>query len=116
MNKHKVIQAICDCRRRHRGRVDVDGILRALGRKVNSGERDRMVRMLREDYKDYVDNVEQDGSMRVKKSALIENEQEEQRHKHRVELVWKTIIVAVIVILAVLGCLLSFTWGKKLFG
>jgi len=116
MNKHKVIHAICDCRKQHRGRVDVDCILHALGRQINRDERERMVKTLREDYKDYVDNVKRDGSMRVKKRALKENEQQEQKHKRQVELVWKTILVAIIVILAVLGGLLSFAWGRKLFG
>jgi len=116
MNKHKVIQAICDCSKQRHGRVDVDGILRALGRPVNRDERERMVKTLREDYKGYVDNVKRDGSMKVKRRALMENEQQEQRHKRRAELVWKTILVVIIVILGVLGGLLSFTWGKKLFG
>ena len=116
MNKHKVIQAMCDCRRQGHGRVDVDGILRALGRQINRDERDRMLKMLREDFKDYVDSVKPDGSMRVRQRALKENEQQEQLHKRRVELVWKAILVVIIIIVAILGGLLSFAWGRRLFG
>ena len=79
MNKHKVIRTICDCRKRQNGRVHIDDILRALGRRVNSGERDRMVKTLRKDYKGYVEHVKGDGSVRVKQRALIENARTESR-------------------------------------